>query len=364
MAILLSFAGGLVLLIAGAEWLVRGSSRLAAALGVPPVIIGLTVVAFATSSPELSVEIKSVFSGRPDLALGDLIGSNIFNTLFIAGVSALAAPLLVAGQLVRLDIPIMIGVSFLVIALSLDGQISRTDGVLLFTGLLAYISLCVHLSREQPGKVQRKFAEALDVNPKARARQTLRNLGLMALGLGMLLGGSHLLVQAAVSLAQSLGVGELIIGLLLIAPGTGLPEVATSVMASLRGQREIAVGNLVGSNIFNLLCVLGITSIVAPGPIPVAADIARLDLPVMLGAGAALYFIVVSAYRIRRWEGGLLLFYYLAYVIHLMLRHSEHGDYGILAQLWLVLILPLLGLSAGFLAFSAARTGIRRARRR
>lgn len=263
--------GGLAVLIAGAEMLVRGASRLAAAVGISPLVIGLTVVAFGTSSPEMAVSVQSALSGQAgaNIAMGNVIGSNIFNVLLILGLSAAIAPLIVAQQLVRLDVPIMIGVSVLVLLLALDGAIGRLDGLLLFAGVIAYTAFAIYQGRRESKVVEAEYAQEFSAKPRG-AGQVLLNIAFVVVGLGLLVLGSNWFVDAAIAIARVLGVSELVIGLTIVAAGTSMPEVATSVMASLKGERDIAVGNVVGSNLFNLLAVLGLSALVAPAGVEVA----------------------------------------------------------------------------------------------
>ena len=254
--------GGFVLLVIGAEVLVRGAARLAARFGISPLIIGLTVVAFGTSAPEMAVSTQSAFLGQGDIAIGNVIGSNIFNVLFILGLSALITPLLVSRQLVRLDVPIMIAAGFLAWLLAMDGSYSRLDGLILFTCIIIYTGYLIisSLKAWQAGKAIEVDDEySSQINPHRFA--WLINSAYILVGLVLLVVGSNLLVSGAVSLAQALGLSELVIGLTIIAAGTSLPELATSLLAAWKGERDIAVGNIVGSNLFNLLAVLGLAGL-------------------------------------------------------------------------------------------------------
>jgi cation:H+ antiporter len=311
----LLLAGGILLLIAGAELLVKGASRIAGALGISPLVIGLTVVAFGTSAPEFAVTAGAAWTGQADVALGNVVGSNIFNVLFILGLSALVAPLVVSQQLVRLDVPLMIGVILVAAGLALDGRIGRLDGLLLFAGIVAYTAFLIRQSRREsaasgPSTTPRSA-------PARRSPSWAPNLAYLAAGLIMLALGARWLVAGAVAAAQAFGVSELVIGLTVVAAGTSLPEVATSVLASLRGERDIAVGNVVGSNLFNLLGVLGFGGLIAPAGIPVAAGALTFDIPVMIGAAIVALPIFFTGYRIARWEGALLLGFYAAYTTRL-----------------------------------------------
>ena len=268
---ILKIVFGLASLIAGGELLVRGATRLAAAMKISPLVIGLTVVAFGTSSPELAVSVQSAFAGNADIALGNVVGSNIFNVLFILGLSALIVPLVVSSRLIRWDVPLMIVASVLLLLLGLDGRIGRLDGLLLFSGLLAYTFWCVRQSRRESSEVKAEFAQEMPVS-KASRTALLVQIGFIIGGLILLGLGSRWLVGGSVFIATRLGVSELIIGLTIIAAGTSLPEVVTSIMAAWRGERDIAVGNVVGSNLFNILCVLGLTGAIAPSGVAISPD--------------------------------------------------------------------------------------------
>lgn len=330
------FLIGLVALIGGAELLVRGAATLAAAWGISPLVIGLTVVAFGTSAPELAVSVVSAWSGQPGIALGNVVGSNIANVLLILGLSALAAPLLVSRQVVRLEVPIMIGVSLLLVLLALDGRVGRLDGLLLFGGCLLYTTWTVRRSRRE----ERRDGDEVPPAGNPWLQGGLILAGLVCLGLG-----SHWLVNGAVAIARLFGVSDLVIGLTVVAVGTSLPELATSVLASVRGQRDIAVGNVVGSNIFNILCVLGLSAVVVPGGVPVALSALTFDLPVMVAVALACLPIFFTGHLIARWEGGLFLFYYLAYTGYLSLTAMQHHSLPLLRESLLFFFLPLTAVT-------------------
>jgi len=337
----LMLLGGLVLLVGGAEALVRGAAKLAGALGISPLVVGLTVVAFGTSSPELAVSVSAAFSGESDIAVGNVVGSNIFNVLFILGLSALVAPLSVAQQLVRLDVPIMIAISMLMPALGLDGRIDRIDGVILFSLLLAYTVFLVLQSRKESQEVQEEYAREYAVGEEEKTvRAQWVDLGYVAAGTALLILGSRWLVSGAVDIAQHFGVSELVIGLTIVSMGTSAPELATSVVASLRGERDIAVGNVVGSNIFNMLAVIGFTGLVSPQGIPVAVEVLRFDLPIMIMVALACVPVFFTGMTIARWEGGLMLAYYLAYLAHVVLAAVRHPALPSLDGLVLSAMLP------------------------
>lgn len=317
------FVAGLILLVIGAEALVRGASRLAATLGVSPLVIGLTVVAFGTSSPELAVSLKAALANQASIAVGNVLGSNIFNVLFILGVSALIVPLVVAQQLVRLDVPLMILLSVVVLLFALDGLFSRAEGLILVMGLFAYVGFLIRQSRRESAAVQSEYAQEFGVETPSGNRW-LFNVALVVSGLAALVLGSRWLVDGAVTFARYLGVSELVVGLTIVAAGTSLPEVVTSVIAALRGERDIAVGNVVGSNIFNIMGVLGLASLVAPAGIEASTAVVRFDIPVMIVVAFACLPIFFTGGVISRGEGGLLLGYYVAYTLYLILAASRH----------------------------------------
>ena len=336
---ILLFAIGLVFLIIGAEALVRGASRMTAALGISPLVIGLTVVAFGTSSPELAVSIKSALSGQASIALGNVVGSNIFNVLFILGLSALIVPLTVAQQLVRLDVPLMVGLSVVVLVLSLDQNIGRSDGLMLVLGLILYIFFLIYQSRKERRQIVAEYAN--EIAPKSNIqRGWAKNIGLIVGGLVLLVLGSRWLVDSAVSFAQHLGVSELIVGLTIVAAGTSLPEVVTSVIAAMRGERDIAVGNVVGSNIFNMMGVLGFAGVVAPTGIEVSSAVVGFDLPVMIAVALACLPIFFTGGVISRREGALLLGYYMIYTSYLILAASHHDALPMFSTVMLYFVIP------------------------
>jgi cation:H+ antiporter len=335
---LLLFALGLVLLVAGAELLVRGASRLATSLGVTPLIIGLTVVAWGTSAPELAVNIQSAVQGVPRVALGNVIGSNIFNILVILGLSALVAPLVVARQLVRRDMPFMIAASILLLLLSLDGEISLVDGLILLAGMAVYTGWSIRRTH----RAERTSHE--DVSPTGHSRRSgrpLANSFFMLAGLGLLVVGSRWLVDGSAAIADELGISRLIVGLTIVAAGTSLPEAATSVVASLRGERDIAVGNVVGSNIANILGVLGVTAAISPAGIPVPPMALHLDIPVMVAVAIACLPISLTGYRVSRWEGAFLLMVYVAFVAYVVLDALQHEAMPAFLTIMRTFVVPL-----------------------
>jgi cation:H+ antiporter len=310
---------GLVLLVIGADALVRGASKLAAAIGISPLVIGLTVVAFGTSAPEMAVSTVSGLNGQANIALGNVVGSNTFNILFILGLSALVTPLVVAQKLVKIDVPLMIAVSLLAYLFALNGVISRPEGLLLFSGIIAYTVFLIRQSHRENQVIQAEYAREYGAKEPLSLNVLVKNIMLILAGLGLLVLGSKWLVDGAVAIAQRLGVSELVIGLTIVAAGTSLPELATSVVASIRGERDIAVGNVVGSNLFNLMAVLGLAGLVSPSGIAVSAQALRVDMPVMIAAAGFCLPVFFSGSRISRREGALFLGGYMVYTAYLVL---------------------------------------------
>ena len=330
---------GLVLLVAGAELLVRGASALAVLVGVSPLVIGLTVVAYGTSTPELAVSTRAAWIGQSDIALGNVVGSNIFNVLFILGLSALISPLAVSRQIIRRETPIMIGVSILLLLMALDGQIGRIDGLVLVAGVVLYTVLSIRQSR-------RETAAAAPAHPAIASGHGWKHILLQVLlilgGLALLGVGTDWLVNGAVAMAKAMGVSELVIGLTIVAAGTSLPEVATSVMATIRGQRDIAIGNIVGSNIYNILAVLGAAAAIRP--VNVSPQAMGFDLPVMVAVAVVCLPVFVSGRIISRLEGVLFLGYYIAYTVYLVLAARAQASLALYGHMMLWFILPASGV--------------------
>jgi cation:H+ antiporter len=355
MTIVLLFAGGIAALIVGANLLVRGASDLAAALGISPLVIGLTVVAFGTSSPEMAVSVQSAWSGQIDIAVGNVVGSNIFNVLFILGVAALIAPLIVAEQLVRKEVPLMIGVSGLLLLLALDGTIGRLEGALLFAGVVAYTVYLIVQARRVGAAASADYEKEFGPRLPAARRPWIWQIALVVAGLVLLVLGSDWLVQAAVGTARLLGLSELVIGLTVVAAGTSLPEVAASIAAALKGERDIAVGNVVGSNLFNILAVLGLSSLVSPQGLSVAPSLLAFDLPVMIAVAVACLPIFLTGSEIARWEGALFLGYYIFYFTYLVLAATGHALLPLFASAMLLFVLPLTVLTLAVLSYRSLR---------
>lgn len=335
----LMFVLGLVVLVIGADVMVRGASRLAVSFGVSPLVVGLTVVAFGTSAPEMAVSVGSALSGSPDLAIGNVVGSNIANILLILGISALITPLLVDEQIIRQEIPIMIGASALLVVVALDGNIGLVESIALFALVIAYTVFLVVQSRRASKNVQDEFET--EIPTSTWDSHWAVQVALIVVGLVMLVVGADWLVESAVAFARAFGVSDLVIGLTVVAIGTSMPEIATSIVAAARGQRDIAVGNVVGSNVFNILAVLGLTGIVSGAGLPVSEAARNFDLWVMLAVAFACLPIMITGREIARWEGGVFLGYYAVYTAWLVLQAQQHDSLPAFSGIMLGYVLPL-----------------------
>jgi len=336
----LLFLLGLAALVAGAESLVRGASKIALSFGISPLVVGLTIVAMGTSSPEVAVSVGAVLNGSADIAVGNVVGSNIFNVLFILGISALVTPLVVHSQIIRQEVPIMIGASVMLAVLAIDGQIGRWESALLLSLLAGYIVFLVRQSRAETAESRGEF-EGRVSQPGGWDGHWSVQLLLILAGLGLLLLGSNWLVDSAVVFARALGVSDLVIGLTIIAAGTSMPEVATSVMAAVRGERDIAVGNVIGSNTFNILGCLGLSGLVSSGGLGIASAVLNFDLWVMVAVAIACLPVFMFGRQIGRRRGLLFLAYYVAYVAYLILGAQDHDALDEYSAVMLSFVLPL-----------------------
>jgi len=337
------FVGGLVLLVVGANALVRGASKLALSFGISPLVVGLTIVAFGTSAPEMAVSVGAVLDGRNDIAIGNVVGSNIFNVLFILGISALITPLIVNVQLIRQEVPIMLGASLLLLAMALDGSVSLLEGGLLVVLMVAYTVFLIVQSRRETAASQEDFvrenvpAGAGDWDAKLPAQ-----LLLIVVGLAALVGGSEFLVEAAVNFAKALGVSDVVIGLTIVAAGTSMPEVAASITAAIKGERDIAVGNVVGSNTFNILGCVGLSGLASGAAgLGIAPSIMAFDMWVMLAVALACLPVFMTGREIARWEGGVFLGYYVAYVAYLILAAQQHDALKAYSGVMMSFVVPI-----------------------
>ncbi len=345
---ILMFVAGLVLLVGGAEVLIRGASRLAGRFGVSPLVVGLTVVAFGTSAPEMAVTVGAAATGASQLALGNVVGSNIFNILFVLGLAALFAPLIVARQVVWREVPLLIGLSVVLMVMSLDGHIGRLEGALLFGGLLVYTAWTVWASRKATA------AAADDALPPPTGNPAVDAV-FIVVGLALLVLGAKWLVDSSVTFARALGVSELVIGLTIVAAGTSLPEVAASVVATLKGERDLAVGNAVGSCIFNIAGVMGLAGLASPGGVLAPAATIAFDLPVMLATAVATLPIIATGHRINRWEGLVFLGYYAAYLAYTVLAAQQHDALHGFTDVMLWYVMPLTALTLVVVLLAEAR---------
>jgi cation:H+ antiporter len=314
------FAAGLLALYLGAEWLVRGSGRLARRFGVSALIVGLTVVAFGTSAPEMVVSAFAAGRGQGDVAVGNVIGSNIFNVLAILGITALLFPIAVERSLIRRELPLMLLISLLLPLLVFDGLLSRRDAGILIALFAVYLALMIWLARRDPviDTGEEAFDRELLASDDPTRSPALPSIGYVVAGLVALVAGARLLVDSSIIFARAAGVSELVIGLTVVAAGTSLPELATSTIAALRRESDIALGNVIGSNIFNLLAILGFSAAIRP--LSIAADLIRVEIPVMIASSLLLVPLAFTGRRLDRWEGALLLLCYLGFLMLLFLR--------------------------------------------
>ncbi|MEX5302946.1 calcium/sodium antiporter [Kocuria sabuli] len=360
---------GLVLLVLGGEFLVRGASALARRVGISSLVVGLTVVSAATSAPELAVTVGAVLRDEPGLAVGNVVGSNIVNVLLILGISALVLPLAVKQRLVRFDLPLMVAMSVALLLVSLDGRISAVDGLILFCAVVVHTVLTVVISRRDAKSPARaavpaggsSVPEAAGEGAEPQPASIGRSLLLVVLGVALLVGGATLLVEGAVNIATTLGVSSLVVGLTVVAVGTSLPELATSIIAVRRGERDLAVGNVVGSNIFNIGVVLGLPALISPEGIPVSSAAVAFDMPVMLAAAVALLPIAFTGFAVARWEGALFVALYLAYTGYVVLAATAHDALEGFTAVMAWFVLPLIAVT--LISFTAYEIGLRQGRR-
>ncbi|MCC5950538.1 MAG: calcium/sodium antiporter [Acidimicrobiia bacterium] len=318
------FVVGLAALVGGSELLVRGAVRLATRTGISSVVIGLTVVAFGTSTPELAVSIQAAVRDEAGLALGNVVGSNIANVLAVLGLGAVVGgSLVVAQRIVRIDVPVMVGATVALLLLSLDGRLGRLEGALLVVALVVYLGWIVRATRRESAEVRAEYDEALDPDTLA-ASSVATDVGLMVAGLVGLVLGAHWLVDSATEFALWIGLSSTVVGLTVVALGTSMPEMATTVVAALRGERDLAVGNAIGSNILNILAVLGLTAVLSPSALLVDDQLLGFDLWVMLAVAVACLPIFFTGWRLARWEGAVFCAYYVGYLAVLVLGAVDH----------------------------------------
>ena len=305
---ILFFLAGLVILYFGAYWLVKGASRLAITLNVQPVIVGLTVVAFGTSLPEFVVSFIGAMRELPDIALGNIVGSNIVNIGLIIGLSAIIFPLSVHMKLLKFEVPFMILAAFLLFIVSIKGTVSRRDSILFAVIFIGYIGYAIRAAKKETPAVAGEYREFL------RGRDSIKkDIVLIIAGLAVLIAGAEILLISAVSIARAMGISELIIGMTIVAVGTSLPELATSAVAAFKREADISIGNIVGSNIFNILFILGVTGIIRP--VSVHPEAWRLHMPVMVFFSLLLFIFMKTGNVISRAEGAVMVLLYISYIM-------------------------------------------------
>lgn len=305
----LLLVGGIGVLYFGAEWLVRGSARLAGSLGVSPIVVGLTVVSFGTSAPELVVSTVASLGGNSDLAIGNVLGSNLANIGLILGITALVRPLDVAARVVWREMPLMLLITIALYPLAWDNVLSRGDGVVLLMALVGYLFFVFQSVEAEAPEILGEYEEFMRASAEAETRVHLSDIGLIMSGCAGLVLGGYVIVQGAVAVANMLGVSQVVIGLTVVAVGTSLPELATSLVATLRKEADIAVGNVIGSNIFNVAAILGTSSVIAP--MHVSNSVLHHELPAVLAMSVLVFPLLRTGWRIQRWEGALLLVCYV-----------------------------------------------------
>ena len=333
---------GLVLLIGGGEALVRGASTIATKAGISPLVVGLVVVSAATSTPEFAVTIDSVLQGEPGLAIGNVVGSNIANILLILGLSAIISPLAINRQVVRFDIPVMVALSVVMLIVSLDGRVEPLEGLLLLGGVVFHAVISIRLGRKDAAMV-REVQDNLPLG--AKPVSIWLAVFLLVFGVGLLVLGARLMVLGAVAIAESLGVSSLVIGLTVVAVATSLPELATSIVAILRGERDMAVGNIVGSNIFNIGFVLGLSTVFFGEGIPVPQAAISLDIPIMVATALALLPIAFTGFVIARWEGWVFIGLFTAFIVYVVLAATEHDALTGFSSVMLWFVIPILAVT-------------------
>ena len=303
---------GIALVLTGADRLTEGASALARRMNVPEIIIGLTIVAAGTSAPELFVSLVSALKGTPDMAVGNVVGSNTMNAMLIVGCAAMVAPMVISRSTVKKDIPFAVGASVLLMLLSLNNYLGRWDGIILLLGFASFmVYTLMQAKKGEAAPVADDSQQDADNTPSSKGGNPWLSALWVVVGLAMLVIGSNLFVDSASSVAYSLGISEGVVGLTVVAGGTSLPELATSVVAARKGQSAIAIGNVIGSNVFNILMILGLTATISPLAIE---GITTLDMAVMLVSVALVWFFSFTRYTVERWEGGLLVVGYLVYL--------------------------------------------------
>jgi len=352
--ILLLFIG-FTALIAGAELLVRSASKIALLIGLSPLLIGLTIVTIGTSAPELAVAAAGALENQTDVSLGNVIGSNIFNVFFILGLLATISPIHITRKIIRIDVPIFIAASVLLLVLSLDGKIGVFDGIIFLLAVVAFIAFEFYISKSEGNNMSVENKPAVADKPADKAKTVTIHAIVVAMSIGILAIGSHWVVSGATTIARQLGISEFIIGVTIIAFGTSLPELATSLVALRRGQRDIAVGNIIGSGIFNIIGILPVMALLSGNGVLVPHEVLAFDIPVAITAAIVCLPIFFTGYRISRWEGVLLLGYYIAYTLFLYLEHIRHDALPTLNWIMVVFVAPITILTLGIVSWRAMK---------
>lgn len=336
---IIKMAVAIVLLVVGSDLLVRGASSLAKSFGISSLVIGLTVVALGTSTPELVVSANAALSGKPDIAIGNVVGSNIFNILFILGLSSIIIPLFVSKQLIKLDVPIMIFAVSILYLFSLNQLIGQFEGfILIFLGIF-YTIFLIKKSKSEIS-LQNKNESKTD-NGEIKIYSKTKSIIFFVIGLALLVFGGNTFVDSSVEIARLLGISELIIGLTIVSIGTSLPEVATSIMASFKGERDIAVGNVVGSNILNVFLILGVAATLSPNSIPINSSMIYFDLPILVVVSFICFPLFFTGQEISRWEGAILLLYYVTYTVYLIMQSTHYLGLNQFNSIIFYFIVPL-----------------------
>lgn len=345
----LTFAVGLLGLLVSGHFVVSSASAIGTRFGLTPMVVGLTIVAAGTSAPELAVVLGAVFADDTELAVGSVIGSNIANILLVLGLAAAFGTIRVTTRVVRVDIPIMIIASSAFLVMAIDGRLTRFDGTLLFGGVVLFVGWTLRAAPKEPpaepsGQAGGPPSDVVVGMPNSASR-LVREVALLTVGIVGLALASRWVVSGAERLATTLGIPELIVGLTIVALGTSAPEIVTTLIAALNGRRDLAVGNAVGSNIFNILLVLGLSTVVAPDGIAIGSDALKLDLPILLAAAVACLPMVFWDGKLDRWEGVVFVGYYVAYLIFLVLDATGHRASDPFAVVLLGFVMPLTAVT-------------------
>jgi cation:H+ antiporter len=320
---LLWFLVGLAALVGGAELVVQRGSRLATRLGISPIVIGLTLVSIGTSAPELAIGIAAAWRDNGSLAVGNIAGTNTANILLILGTTALIRPLALDLRTLRLDLPVTAVASLTLVIMAWNGMLTRLDGLMLIAAAILYSAVIVHLARRESRAAKAEYARGFGAPPEGLPyRKVVFDLGAVVIGIGVIVIGSDWLVDGAVGLARTLGVSDAFIGLTVVAVGTSVPELVTAVVATLRNQRDIAVGNILGSCVYNIFLILGVTCLIPAAGIRVTTELAHIDIPVMTVVAVVCIPVALSGHRIRRAEGALFLAAYIGYLAYLVLTRT------------------------------------------